>query len=838
MFRDIFKRAINCERWACGVLQRELTNMNRNAFFFLTTCLTAITINQAAATTTKQHKTHQTASAAPRTVPAAKPSTLTTAPTTASTAAVTTGTPAPVTRTATETEAIMVLGVGAARETQNVSHTAIQQYVPGTSPFKALSKLPGVMFTSSDPLGSYEWSQQIIIRGFDQSRLGFTMDGVPLGNLSYGNDNGLSIGRALQTENNGRVTLTQGAGSVGVAANNNLGGALEFTSIDPTNKFGVDVAGTVGSAGTWRTFMRVNSGELPGGGKFYVSYNYQDANKWKGDGVQRQQQANAKFVQPLGEKVKLTLFGDWSLRKENDYQDLSLATIRQYGYDVDNITGNYNLAKQIGYAYQNGTAYPAGIGSTNYGSPPDFVYYNAGGLREDALGYGRLDFDFTDRFKGSVTGYGHTNTGEGVWATPYQATPDELGGSPLSIRTTEYDIHREGFLGSLSYEFSHHKIEGGLWFENDDFEQARRFYPLGLDGTPNSIHWYQNNWFATQWQGSFNTKTYQVHLQDTWQIIPALKLNYGFRSLIVNNSARQIGSNNALTGEKGDDGHPSGSITAANGFLPQVGANYRINAHNEIFADFARNMAAFDNSNTGATSPFSMSASSYEYMQGKIKPEMSYNEEIGYRYHDHNIQASVTGYYIEFENRLLNITQGTGVQGLASVLANVGGVTARGVDVAFNYQFARNWSLYASYAFNDSKYDDNVTSSGVTWHIKGKDVVAMPRNLANVQLGYDDGSIWGNVNMQFQDKRTYTYTNDSWAPANDIFNLNVGYRFHSDNWALRGLDMQVNVTNLFDKRYVASVGTNGFQFSDPTHTFATLQAGAPRMVFFTLRKHF
>lgn len=116
-----------------------------------------------------------------------------------------------------------------------------------------------MVFTSSDPLGINEASQQVIIRGFDQSRLGFTMDGVPLGNLNYGNDNGLSIARALQTENNGRATLTQGAGSVDVAASNDLGGALEFTSVDPTDRFGVDVAGTIGSATTWRTFMRVNS---------------------------------------------------------------------------------------------------------------------------------------------------------------------------------------------------------------------------------------------------------------------------------------------------------------------------------------------------------------------------------------------------------------------------------------------------------------------------------------------------------------------------------------------------------------------------------------------------
>ncbi|WP_373322929.1 TonB-dependent receptor plug domain-containing protein, partial [Komagataeibacter xylinus] len=347
---------------------------------------------------------------------------------------------------ATKAESIIVMGAGAARETQSLSHLALQEVAPGTSPLKTLSKLPGVMFTSSDPLGSYEWSQQIIIRGFDQSRLGFTMDGIPLGNLAYGNDNGLSIGRALQTENNGPASLAQGAGSVGVAASNDLGGALEFTSIDPSKKFGADVAGTVGSYGTWRTFGRINSGTLPGGGRLYVSYDYQDANKWKGDGIQQQQQANAKFIQPLGDKVKLTLFGDYSQRAENDYQDLSLQMIQTKGYNVDNITNNYALAKQIATAYQNGKPFPAGIANQ------DQSYYNSAGLRQDVLGYGKFDFNITDHLKGFATVYGHTNTGEGIYATPYTPTPASLGGSPLSVRTTEYDIHREGFIGSLSYQ--------------------------------------------------------------------------------------------------------------------------------------------------------------------------------------------------------------------------------------------------------------------------------------------------------------------------------------------------------------------------------------------------
>nr|WP_231875132.1 hypothetical protein [Gluconobacter thailandicus] len=47
---------------------------------------------------------------------------------------------------------------------------------------------------------------------------------------------------------------------------------------------------------------------------------------------------------------------------------------------------------------------------------------------------------------------------------------------------------------------------------------------------------------------------------------------------------------------------------------------------------------------------------------------------------------------------------------------------------------------------------------------------------------------------------------------------------------LKGLEAQVNVVNLFDKGYISSIGTTGFENSDPSGTYQTLQTGAPRQV--------
>ncbi|MFX7926576.1 hypothetical protein ABTK22_19735, partial [Acinetobacter baumannii] len=71
----------------------------------------------------------------------------------------------------------------------------------GLSPLATVSRLPGVNFQSADPLGNYEWSTRFTVRAFSQNQLGFTLDGVPLGDMSYGNLNGLHISRAISSEN-------------------------------------------------------------------------------------------------------------------------------------------------------------------------------------------------------------------------------------------------------------------------------------------------------------------------------------------------------------------------------------------------------------------------------------------------------------------------------------------------------------------------------------------------------------------------------------------------------------------------------------------------------------
>ena len=132
------------------------------------------------------------------------------------------------------------------RSSVAMSKNDMQKILPGINPLKALQTLPGVSFQTADPWGNNEQNLSLFIHGFSGQQLGYTMDGVPLGDQSYGNYNGLSPQRAVISENVGSVILSSGAGDLATASTSNLGGTIETFSSDPSQTRNLAVQQTVG----------------------------------------------------------------------------------------------------------------------------------------------------------------------------------------------------------------------------------------------------------------------------------------------------------------------------------------------------------------------------------------------------------------------------------------------------------------------------------------------------------------------------------------------------------------------------------------------------------------
>jgi iron complex outermembrane receptor protein len=739
---------------------------------------------------------------------------------------------------------IVVLGFGRSRQVQSITSQDIAHLTPGTSPIKAIEKLPGVNVQTADPFGAYEWATRISIRGFSQQQLGFTLDGVPLGDMSYGNLNGLHISRAIISENVGRVEVAQGAGALGTASTSNLGGTVQFFSDAPQSKPGLTVSGTGGADETWRAYARVDSGTIGSTGlKGYLSYAFLKTDKWKGDGPQRQHQANAKLVEDLGDLGSITGFLNFSDRRETDYQDLSKDILARRGYFNDNLTGNYPLAVQIAKVYQNqlataagqpqpwfgaGVVFPAGFGTV------DDEYADAGGLRRDWLGGLTFDAHLSPEITLKATGYYHTNRGQGSWITPYTATPAgalNQDGSvitdpgALSFRTTEYSIHRAGTIGTANWEHGANNFEIGGWFESNSFNQARRYYGLtDSDVQSRGTLDFQADPFATSWDGKYDTETWQYHVADTLKLFQdKLVLNAGWKGVNVQNSAHM-----RVAG-----GLASGAIGARDWFQPQAGAVFHATSNAEVFADYSENMRAFTSAATDG--PFSTTQVGFNAIRGSLKPERSKTYEGGARLHFGPLQASAVGYFVDFSNRLLVIANGVGIQGLATTLANVGSVHTYGAELTVNYQILPPLSLFGSYSYNHSDYEDTVTdANGVIQANKGDTVVDAPRNMLKGELVYDDHRIMARIGADYMSKRFITYTNDQSAAGRVLVDASVGYTFRTSG-PLNGLGISANVTNLTDKKYISTIGTNGFKASGDSQTF---MVGAPRQWFVSVKKTF
>lgn len=710
-------------------------------------------------------------------------------------------TPDPAAAPATPMQVVEVLGTGQSRQVQNISRNDLVKLLPGSSPLKALEKLPGVSFQSADPFGAYEWSTRISIRGFNQGQLGFTLDGIPLGDMSYGNSNGLHISRAISSENVGSISVSQGAGALGTASTSNLGGTVQFYTLAPSDAAGVTLAQTIGSDSTSRTFARYDTGVFGDGSKFFLSGTRQRADKWKGSGPQDQDQFNARFEHAFGDAT-LSGFFNYSKRDETDYQDLSPEMVKRLGYNWDNYAPDWQRAVNAAKGVYTG-------GVTNM----DDAYYLGRGLRNDSLAGLSLDFKLAPSVAVKTTVYHHEDQGQGHWYTPYTPSSATV---PISIRTTEYAISRDGVIADLTWDFGAHTVSAGFWNERNRHLLTRNYY--AITGPDDSDHFLTGP-FKTDFKQNFITTTNQFYLQDAIAISPELKMNVGFKSPKVTIDATSLVGTRA-----------AGNITAKKTFLPQLGLNYALSRDVELFTSASQNMRAYQ---PGVTGPFSQTQAAFDQSKATIKPETSVTVDLGMRYKYESLQASVALYHADFSDRLLSVATCAGIVGCPSTFVNVGKVATSGVEAVAQWKFTRELGWFNSFTYNSSKYKSDYLDNNKLVAASGKDVVDAPRVMFDTELAYENADWFTRLGAKYTDKRYYTYLNDGSVPAYTVATLTSGYKLKSVG-SFKDLTLQLTVSNLTDKKYLSTIGSNGFTTSDPTGTFATMLTGAPRQFFLTL----
>ena len=427
--------------------------------------------------------------------------------------------------------AIVEIATRKTRSSVAMSKSDMQKILPGINPLKALQTLPGVSFQTADPWGNNEQNTSLFIHGFSGQQLGYTMDGVPLGDQQYGNYNGLSPQRAVISENVGSVILSSGAGDLSTASTSNLGGTIETFSSDPMQTRNVALQQTVGSYKTSRTFIRYDTGNFGDGNSAYLSGVHQEQKAWDFQGRQGGDQFNAKFVNQsaLG---KLTLFANYSDKTEpNEDSTVRSATEKYQPYTRPFLYPDFQQA--LSYLSPTGTT-PAADGN-NYRN-----YYGVA-QRTDWLTYAKFDMNLGESTTWSNQVYYHNDDGVGIVAGPInvaglpglfsvyfpgQNLKQVFGNSGYATRTTEYAINRSGYLSNLTTELGDHKLQASLWLESNRSSAYRRWYAFDVNN-PSSPYDRPGNPLITQYGSEIDNKVMQISVQDEWRVRDDLALQAG-----------------------------------------------------------------------------------------------------------------------------------------------------------------------------------------------------------------------------------------------------------------------------------------------------------------------
>jgi iron complex outermembrane receptor protein len=750
---------------------------------------------------------------------------------------------APVaTADSSEVDALVVVGSGQTRSVVTLVPSNLEVLPPGTSIQKALNFLPGVSAQSIDALGVNEQSLSLQVRGFNTTHLGYTLDGMPLGDGAYNNYNGLTISRALISENLGRADLATGIAGLGIASTSNLGGALIYTSSDPHKDLGFSASQTFGSEDTARTFLRFDTGEH-GGLSAYVSGHYAQQDLFVNQGAYNKstgKQLNAKAVYDGG-PFKLTAFADVSRTNQADDTYMSKDMLSRLGWDWGGYAPNWQ--SYLGVAYCSVTAPTAPTKCVPAPSPQknsDVTYTNGQILRDDDLFYLAGDFDVTASLKAHAQVYHHADKGAGNnfiagWST--QGTASTADDVPVQVRDTRYTINRTGVVASLGWDLGVNHIQAGLWLEDNTSSAARYIWttvtgPFDLaqylKGQPDTAQWVQETRWTTQ----------QFYVQDTVTLLDdALSIDFGFKSTSAKSDAAAI-RGEAKAGPPASTQFASGVLHAEDNFLPEAGVRWRIAPGHEVFASYAENMAMFQGG--FKLGPQSVSQAVWDAQGKYLEPETSKSFDAGYRYVSGPLQVSLAAYDVKFDNRLLQYnpcpTNQQQNPGCGNSFHNAGGVTSKGAEIGVLWKPLTWLTWYNSASYNKSTYDENLDWCTTTCVVKataGKQQVDTPKQMFASVLTVKQGGFFASLQGKYTGRRYYTYTNDQSFGGYTTFDLGLGYDFGAVGPA-KGAKASLHITNLTDKRYASNFDSSVFAPDDAAGSILVFHASAPRQIFATI----
>nr|WP_265571523.1 TonB-dependent receptor [Sphingomicrobium nitratireducens] len=758
---------------------------------------------------------------------------------------------------------------------QVLEQEVLARQQPGQTPLDAANLVPGVSFTSNDAYGGS--GGEVIIRGFSDSRVSVTFDGIPT------NDSGnyeVYTSQQLDGELIEQVNVNLGTTDVDSPTASAVGGTVNYRSRDPFKEFSLRTVQSVGEDNFYRGFVVVDSGEFTSfGTRAYAAAsmtNYD--NPYNNYGKVDREQYNAKIFQPIGmngdfvsvsgnyNSIRNNFFGSVGLRYDRDVTGGFPKTRDEREYDI-----NYPCLTDFAEAGVADKSNSCGTEFDRRYNPADtgnirgamrftlaeglvltvdpsyqFVKANGGGTRR-AYEYLNSDgltgsFDETAYFGVDLNGDGDTL--------------DEVNLlTPSQTRTNRYAV-----ISGLRYDVNDfHTVRVSFTYDHADHRQTGEFGTLEANGEPTNVFpvdlgggltdVYGNalrkrdrqsysvlTQIAAEWRGEFGDLTVNVGAR-----APFFKRdleNYCFAES-ASGDVDCFSGDTALEAEYAalnpDTQGPQRRVLKYDDILPNVGAVYDFTNNLSGFVSYARSISV--PSTDSLYSAFYFPADTAE---AKPDPEITDTFDLGMRYRSSKVQAQLAGWYTKFSNRFA-VSYDPELD--ERIFRNLGRVDKWGVDASVAYAPIKELTFYAFGSLYESEIKDDVQT--------GEDKLGNPifaPTAGKTEGGAPTHMVGGSVVTKFGDwqagitgKRTggrYLYdTNEPYpgrhpAKTQAYTTVDAHVRYNLDNVVdgMKDSFLQLNVVNMFDKLYVGSFGAR----LSPADSSPFAQIGTPRTVSLTL----
>ncbi|MCH4997376.1 TonB-dependent receptor [Pectobacterium carotovorum] len=678
-----------------------------------------------------------------------------------------------------------------AKSRSTVTKDALDKMPAAGNAIDKLKYTAGLNVSSNDASGLSGVSYTM--RGMSADQVGLSSDGIPVNDSGdyavYPNGMG-------DPENLEQIFVTQGSSEMDGPHIGASGGNIGLVSHRPAKEFGGFVKQTFGSNNLSKTFARLETGQHNGFSS-WLSYSYTDSDKWRGAGYSRADKVewNGLYEHENGHSSSLIV--KYNQQDTINYSTLSKQQFEQNGRKMDYATTPvYNSRGQISQYYK--------LNRNNF-ETLNVTFTQKLQLR-DNLALTLQPYYFS-------TNGGSFGSGS---ASVLSATSDRAGNYDLSNLTsnTYYrpswtETWRPGITTKLKWDISdEHSLDIGYWFERARQRQTQPFIPIKSDGTPVNISGKPGdanqitdaNGNVVQGRNQFTvTPAHKIWIQDTWFFSPEWTFTGGLAYQHVERDGTNLGSLYNVAEKKNKKYHE---------FLPSFNAAYRINTENQVFYNITRNMRTPPNYvlyNVGDSI--------------NTKPELSWNQELGWRFQDEDMLLSASLFFIRFTDRQISSRNAAGDY----EMINAGKVENKGLELEWSGKLPHNFNYFAAYTYTDTTQKNNLATGGSQLPTTGKQVANAPKNMLNLGLGYDDGLYYAGVNSRYVGSFYGDMTNDEKIGGRTVFDLSAGVYLPVDKKIVKSATLRFGVNNLFDKEYLDSARSVSFN----SRSYNGVSAGTP-----------